>query len=145
MSLTSLIFSSWNSLIFFFFLSTSNWYQNRTHSINEAKSCIIYHKNIKACLSQSILVTCLGKLIYLKSDSHFSEKLFYLLQWKPFIMNKKAFYFILKALFVLKKNGLISKPAWQTVTIHLLPYILRSKGNQTKALCEVKASKWSAS
>ena len=74
---------------------------------------------------------------------------------------KNAFYFILKDLFVLKifkflslhfghimdpwsyrKNGLIrnirlilkfmtSHPGWQTITIHILPNISRSKGNQT--------------
>ena len=39
----------------------------------------------------------------LKSDSHLPEKkLFYLLHWKLFKNDKKRFYFILKALFVLK-------------------------------------------
>ena len=67
---------------------------------------------------------------------------------------KNAFYFILKALFVLKifnflswlygnvKNSLIrkiiliskfmtSQPVWQRITIHILYNILQSKSNQT--------------
>ena len=83
------------------------------------------------------------------------KKMFYLLQWKPLKMMKNAFYFILKALFVLKifrflswlfdhvektvlirKIMLISKfmmsqPGQQTITIHTLPYISQSKGNET--------------
>ena len=63
---------------------------------------------------------------------------------------KNAFYFILKALSVLKifkvfvttfwpsrKNGLIrkirlilSEPSLQTIAIHILPNISKSKGNQ---------------
>ena len=64
-------------------------------------------------------------------------------------MRKNAFYFVLKALFVLRifeflswilvmyKNGLIrrirliSKFMKQTIGIHILPNISRSKGNQT--------------
>ena len=69
-------------------------------------------------------------------------------------MIKNAFYFTSKALFVLKifefclyflvvqQNGLIrkvrliskfmtSQPGQQTIVIHILPYISRSKGNQT--------------
>ena len=38
----------------------------------------------------------------LKSDSHFSNELFYFLWWKPFKMMKNAFYFILKAFFLFK-------------------------------------------
>ena len=69
----------------------------------------------------------------------------------PLKMMKNAFYFILKALFVLKifkffrscrKNGLIrkirltskfmtSQPGSQTIAIHILPDISQSKGNQT--------------
>ena len=73
----------------------------------------------------------------------------------PSKMMKNAFYFILKALFVLKlfkflsrlfwscrKNGLIrklrliskfmlSQPGLQTIAIHILPNISQSKGNQT--------------
>ena len=73
----------------------------------------------------------------------------------PLKMMKNAFYFILKALFVLKlftflsrlfwscrKNGLIrklrliskfmtSQPGLQTIAIHILPNISQSKGNQT--------------
>ena len=67
---------------------------------------------------------------------------------------KNAFYFILKALSVLKifkvfvttfwpsrKNGLIrkirlilSEPSLQTIAIHILPNISKSKGNQTMKL-----------
>ena len=71
---------------------------------------------------------------------------------------KNAFYFILKALLVLKifkvlswlfghvgKNGLnrkrrltskvmTSQPGWQTIALHILPNISRSKGNQTMKL-----------
>ena len=71
-------------------------------------------------------------------------------------MMKNALYFIVKALFVLKiffvvtfwscrKNGLIrkirltskfktSEPRYQTIAIHMLPKISRSKGNQTVKL-----------
>ena len=61
-------------------------------------------------------------------------------------MMKNAFYFALKALFVLKilvmyKNGLIrkirlfskfmtSQPGKQTIVIHILPNISRSRSNQ---------------
>ena len=68
-------------------------------------------------------------------------------------MMKNSFYFILKALFVLKifkflsrlfghaKNGLVrkirsasksitSQPGLQTIAIHILPNISESKGNQ---------------
>ena len=37
-----------------------------------------------------------------KSDSQLSNKSLYLLQWKPFKSDENAFYFISKALFVLK-------------------------------------------
>ena len=64
-------------------------------------------------------------------------------------MMKNAFYFILKALFVLKKKSLIMKKniligkvrlssrymtsqlGKQTIAMHILPNIFRSKGNQT--------------
>ena len=66
----------------------------------------------------------------------------------PLKLMKNVFYFILKAPFVLKifwlcrKNGLIRKiklisklmtshPGTQAITMHILPNILRSKGNQT--------------
>ena len=55
----------------------------------------------------------------LKSDPHLPKKRFYLLQWKPFKNDENAFYFILKALFVLKifkclswLFGHIEKTAW---------------------------------
>ena len=75
-------------------------------------------------------------------------------QLKALKMMKNAFNFTSKALFILKifkllywplghyKNGLIKKirlisnfmmsqPGWQTVVIHILPNILRSKDNET--------------
>ena len=75
-------------------------------------------------------------------------------------MMKNAFYFKLKALSVLKifkfnfdflamwKNGLIQKirlifefltsqPGWQTVVIHFLTNIPRSKGNQTMKIAQL--------
>ena len=75
--------------------------------------------------------------------------------WNPFKIDKKYFLLPLKALFVLdifnflseifghlEKNGLIRKiwliskfitshTGWQTFTIHILPKISWSKGNQT--------------
>ena len=79
----------------------------------------------------------------------------------PLKMMKYAFYFILKALFVLrylnfylhflvfKKNGLIrkirliskfitSQPAKERITMHILSNISRSKGNQTLKFGQVK-------
>ena len=90
----------------------------------------------------------------LKSDSHLQKNLPHLLQWKPFKMMKNDFCFILRVLSVLKifrflswlfghiqkttfsrKIMLISKfvtsrPCSQTITIHILPNISLSKGNQ---------------
>ena len=75
----------------------------------------------------------------------FLKSLFYLLQWKAFKIDEKASYFILKALSVLKifnflfffghVGKLISKftmlqSGKQTITIHILPNIWRSKSNQ---------------
>ena len=88
------------------------------------------------------------------------QKLLYLLQWKPFKYEKNAFYFILKALFVFKmfkclsrlfghvKNVLIrkirlistflmSQPCKQTITIHMLLNISRSKGNQNVKFSQI--------
>ena len=45
---------------------------------------------------------CFEFNVILKSDSHLPKKLCYLLHWKPFKKMKNAFYFILKALFILK-------------------------------------------
>ena len=79
-------------------------------------------------------------------------------------MMKNAFYFILKALFVLKikvfvttfwscrKNGLIKKtrltsnfitsqPGSQTIAIHMLPDISQSKGNQTMKFDKIEYDK----
>ena len=92
----------------------------------------------------------------LKSDSNLPKKfLFICFNEKPLKMMKNAFYFISQALFLLKifkflswhfsqveETGLIrkirlisklltSQPGWQTITIHILPNISRSKGNQT--------------
>ena len=91
----------------------------------------------------------------LKSDSQLPNKIGAIcLIESPFKIIKNVFYFILKALFVLKifvfvttfwsyrKNGLIrkmrliskfmtSQPGSQTIAIHILPNISQSKGNQT--------------
>ena len=74
---------------------------------------------------------------------------------------KNVFYFIWKALFVIKifkvlsqlfnhveKNGLIrnitlitkfmtSQPGWQTTTVQILPNISESKGSQTMKFCQL--------
>ena len=92
---------------------------------------------------------------FLKSDSHLPKKVVLYGLMKAFKMMKNAFYSILKALFILKifkflswrfghveKNGLIrkislvskfmtSQPGKQTIIIHILPNISRSKDNQT--------------
>ena len=84
----------------------------------------------------------------------FLKNLCYLLDWKPFKNNKKWFYFIWKALFVLKKfqgffttfrlcrkNGFIrkitltskfmmSQHGLQTIAIHILSSISQCRGNQ---------------
>ena len=49
------------------------------------------------------------KLLFLNSDSHLPKKIYYLLDWKRFEMINNAFYFILKALFVLKILKLLSR------------------------------------
>ena len=88
-------------------------------------------------------------------DPHPPKEIFYLLQWKPFKNDEKCFLFHLKSSFcfqdissfvltfwLFRKNGLIrkirlvpkfmtSQPGYQTLTIHILPYISESKGNQT--------------
>ena len=74
--------------------------------------------------------------------------------WKPFKNYEKSFYFTSKALFVLKilkflswlfghvakqldkkikliSNFMMSQPDHQTIILHILPNISRSKGNQT--------------
>ena len=55
----------------------------------------------------------------LKSDSHLPKKYIYLFQWWPFKNDEKCFYFILKALFILKilnfmswRFGHLEKTAW---------------------------------
>ena len=85
----------------------------------------------------------------LKLDSHLPKKCFYIcFNESPLKLMKNAFYFILKALFVLKifkflsyifvmwkkrlnQKDLTTQPGQQTITIHILPKILRSKVNQT--------------
>ena len=90
----------------------------------------------------------------LKSDSHLPKKSFIWFNESPLKLMKNAFYFILKVFFVFKifkflswlfsyieKNGLTrkikliskfmtSQPGQQTIAIHILPNISRSKGNQ---------------
>ena len=92
---------------------------------------------------------------HLKSDYHIPNKLFYLFQWNPFKNDQKCSLFHLTSslrsqhiwVFVLtfwsfQKNGLIwqirlisnfmtSQPGYQTITMHILPNISRSKCNQT--------------
>ena len=103
-----------------------------------ALKTVLVHKfefTVKILLSKKNCLSCISK-------SHLK-------------MIKNAFYFILKAPFVLKtfklfvltswscrKSGLIrdfgliskfmtSQTGWQTITIRILPNISRSKGNQT--------------
>ena len=96
----------------------------------------------------------------LKSDSHLPKK-FCIICFieSPLKRMKEAFYFILKALFVLKifkvlsfwscgRNGLIrkiqltsklitSKPGQQIITINIFPSISRSKFNWTMKLSQL--------
>ena len=96
--------------------------------------------------------------VKIKLDSHLPKKLFCLLQWKPFKNDEKWFLFHLKSslrsqdisIFVLsfwqcRKNyliikiGLISKfmtsqPGKKAITIHILPNISQSTGNQIMKL-----------
>ena len=94
----------------------------------------------------------------LKPGSHLPKK--YLLQWKLFKSDGNAFYFMLKASFVLKmfkflcqlfghieKVGslatrliskfMMSQPGQWTITVHILPDILGSKGTQTMELVQL--------
>ena len=48
-----------------------------------------------------------------------------------------AFYFIIKALFVLKIKFMVSQPVQQTITIHILPNVSRIKGNETMKFAQV--------
>ena len=88
----------------------------------------------------------------------FPKKLRYLLHWKPFKIDEKYFLFHLKSSFrsqniqafvwtfsssrknsLIRKIGLASKfmtsqPGSQTIAIHILPKISRSKGNQAMKL-----------
>ena len=91
-------------------------------------------------------------------DSHLPKKLFYLLQWKPLKNVKKCFLFYLKSSFlsqdieifdlaflVMWKKRLDHKydvnfniyeiTTW--LTIHILSYISRSKGNQTMKVVQL--------
>ena len=92
---------------------------------------------------------------HLKSGSHIPNKLFYLFQWSPFKNDEKCSLFHLTSslrsqhiyVFALtfwsfRKSGLIrqirlisnfmtSQPGYQTITMHILPNISRSKCNQT--------------
>ena len=96
----------------------------------------------------SFLTNCL------KSDSHLSKKIVICFIESAFKMMKNAFCFILKTFLVLKifntfwsyrKNSLTrkikltanlmtSQPGQQTIAIHILTNISRSKGNQTVKL-----------
>ena len=108
------------------------------------------YPSLRACLMFSVILIQVWSVEnVLTSDSHHPKKLCYLLDWNPLKMMKNAFYFILKALSVLKtfwscrKNGLIrkirltsklmtSQPGLKTIAIHILPNISQSKGNQAK-------------
>ena len=102
--------------------------------------------------------------LVLKSDPHLPKKLRYLLHWMPF-KNDKKIPFILKAPFVLKifvfimtfwsgrKNHsirrirliskfIMSRPGYQTIAIHILPNISKSKSNQTIKLGQLIEYKW---
>ena len=91
---------------------------------------------------------------YLKLDSHLPKKVVIFFIENPLKLMGNAFYFILKALFILeifqffvtfwscRENGLIrkvrltskfmaSQPGLQTIAIHILLNISQSKGNQT--------------
>ena len=97
------------------------------------------------------------KTFYLNSNSHLpKKKMRYLLQWKPFKNDEKCFLFHLKSSFRsqdkflswlfghAEKNDLIRmrlfskfitpQPGSQTIAIHILPNITRSKSNQTMKL-----------
>ena len=107
-------------------------------------------------MTRQLLLLYLIFFVCLKSDSHPPKKIFFIcFNESPLKMVKNAFYFILKGLFVLKmfkclfwlfwscrKNGLIrnirliskfmtSQLGQQTIKIHILPSISRSKSNQT--------------
>ena len=92
---------------------------------------------------------------YLKVKLSPSRKLYYFVHWKPFKNYEKWFLFHLKSSFcsqdiqvfvmtfwpcmrkgLIRKIRLISKfmtsqQGYETITIHILPKISRSKGNQT--------------
>ena len=92
--------------------------------------------------------------ILLKSDFHLPKNNCYLLHWKPFKDHEECFLFHFKSSFcsqdiydfvmnfwscrkkrLIRKIRLTSKfmtsqPGSQTITIHILPNISRSKGNQ---------------
>ena len=96
----------------------------------------------------------------LQSGSHLPKKIFICFNNCPSKMMKNVFYFILKALFVLKifkflstfwscrKNDLVrktrltsksltSQPGLQTILIYILPYISQIKGNQTMKVGQI--------
>ena len=109
-------------------------------------------------IEESCLGRTLGKKCLLKSYSHLPKKMCYLLHWKPFKIDEKYFLFHLKSSFrsqniqafvwtfsssrknsLIRKIGLASKfmtsqPGSQTIAIHILPKISRSKGNQAMKL-----------
>ena len=73
--------------------------------------------------------------------------------WKPFKNNENAFYFTLKALFVLKILNLYldflvmqqnPEREKQTIAIHILPNISKSKGNQTIKFGQLIGYIWEA-
>ena len=99
------------------------------------------------------ILTALGIPIRLDFKGALSGLRQFLTIESPLKLIKNAFYFILKAIFVLKifkflsglfgyvekarrRRKLISKfmtsqPGYQAITVHILPNILRSRGNQT--------------
>ena len=70
------------------------------------------------------------QIFILKWDSHLPKKMFYLFQWKPFKNDQKMFfYFILKALLVVKifkflswLSGHAEKTAWLELKVNFEIY-----------------------
>ena len=74
-----------------------------TNIVLQSEALIVAIKKWRNNVSREInvIVQNFFFLILFKVVLSPSKKWFYLLQWKPFKMMKNAFYFILKALFVL--------------------------------------------
>ena len=106
----------------------------------------------ESCRSATLLKTDFNTDVFLlKSGSHFPKKVALFAWLKASLkMMKNVFYFVWKASFVLKifkvlarRFGHVGKTAWltskfmtsqpgvQTIRIHILPNISKSKGNQT--------------